>query len=60
MTKNIGKPIPGKPDAVKVARPVWKGGWGNTVWLCALPLPYWHCHILEHEDNSMMRPYVLV
>jgi spore coat protein A len=20
----------------------------------------WHCHILEHEDNSMMRPYVLV
>jgi len=31
------------------------------------PLPYdqirkfmWHCHILEHEDNSMMRPYVVV
>jgi len=20
----------------------------------------WHCHILEHEDNSMMRPYVVV
>jgi spore coat protein A len=20
----------------------------------------WHCHILEHEDNSMMRPYQLV
>ncbi len=19
----------------------------------------WHCHILEHEDNEMMRPYVL-
>jgi spore coat protein A len=17
----------------------------------------WHCHILEHEDNEMMRPY---
>jgi len=17
----------------------------------------WHCHILEHEDNKMMRPY---
>ena len=32
--------IPGEPDAVKVARPVRKGGWGNTVWLCALPLPY--------------------
>ncbi|GAB4099124.1 multicopper oxidase [Sinomonas halotolerans] len=22
--------------------------------------PYvWHCHILEHEDNDMMRPYVI-
>jgi spore coat protein A len=20
----------------------------------------WHCHILEHEDNEMMRPYNLV
>jgi spore coat protein A, manganese oxidase len=20
----------------------------------------WHCHILEHEDNSMMRPYAVV
>jgi spore coat protein A len=20
----------------------------------------WHCHILEHEDNDMMRPYVVV
>jgi len=20
----------------------------------------WHCHILEHEDNSMMRAYVVV
>jgi spore coat protein A, manganese oxidase len=20
----------------------------------------WHCHILEHEDNEMMRPYVIV
>jgi spore coat protein A len=19
----------------------------------------WHCHILEHEDNEMMRPYVI-
>ncbi|HEX4495201.1 MAG TPA: multicopper oxidase domain-containing protein, partial [Thermoanaerobaculia bacterium] len=23
--------------------------------------PYvWHCHILEHEDNDMMRPYTLL
>ena len=20
----------------------------------------WHCHILEHEDNQMMRPYIVV
>jgi bilirubin oxidase len=20
----------------------------------------WHCHILEHEDNGMMRPYLVV
>jgi hypothetical protein len=32
--------IPGEPGAVKVACPVRKGGWGNTVWLCALLLPY--------------------
>jgi spore coat protein A len=19
----------------------------------------WHCHMLEHEDNKMMRPYIL-
>ena len=41
MTADIcGKPIPGEPGAVKVAYPVRRGGWGNTVRLCALPLPY--------------------
>jgi spore coat protein A len=20
----------------------------------------WHCHILEHEDNEMMRPYEIL
>jgi spore coat protein A len=20
----------------------------------------WHCHLLEHEDNEMMRPYAIV
>jgi spore coat protein A len=20
----------------------------------------WHCHILEHEDNEMMRPFEIV
>ncbi len=24
------------------------------------PVPYvWHCHILDHEDNEMMRPYTV-
>jgi hypothetical protein len=35
-----GKSIPGEPGAVKVACPVRRGGWGNTVRLCVLPLPY--------------------
>jgi spore coat protein A len=20
----------------------------------------WHCHILEHEDNDMMRPFTVI
>jgi spore coat protein A len=20
----------------------------------------WHCHVLEHEDNEMMRPYEII
>ena len=20
----------------------------------------WHCHVLEHEDNEMMRPYNVI
>lgn len=26
----------------------------------AAPGYVWHCHILEHEDNEMMRPYQLI
>jgi len=25
----------------------------------AAPGYVWHCHLLEHEDNEMMRPYAL-
>jgi FtsP/CotA-like multicopper oxidase with cupredoxin domain len=47
----------------------WESGWKDTVTanpgeltritaLFDLPGLYvWHCHILEHEDNEMMRPY---
>ena len=57
-----GRPSP--PNA-------WETGWKDTV--IANPgevtriiahfdlagLYVWHCHILEHEDNEMMRPYVV-
>jgi spore coat protein A len=26
----------------------------------AAPGYLWHCHILDHEDNEMMRPYTPV
>lgn len=57
-----GKPL--KPNA-------WETGWKDTV--IASPgyitriiskfdlagLYVWHCHILEHEDNEMMRPFLV-
>jgi spore coat protein A, manganese oxidase len=50
---------------------IWETGWKDTV--IAYPgtvtriiahfdragLYVWHCHILEHEDNEMMRPYLV-
>jgi FtsP/CotA-like multicopper oxidase with cupredoxin domain len=50
----------------------WEAGWKDMV--VAYPgeitrltakfdvagLYVWHCHIVEHEDNEMMRPYVVV
>jgi bilirubin oxidase len=50
---------------------VWEGGFKDTV--IAYPeeitrvkahfdlpgLYVWHCHIVEHEDNEMMRPYFI-
>lgn len=56
----IGDPIP--PNA-------WETGWKDTVIanpgevtriIATFDLPglyVWHCHILEHEDNEMMRAY---
>jgi hypothetical protein len=44
MSLWVQKPIPGEPGAVKVARPVRRGEWGNTVRLCALLLPYSTAH----------------
>lgn len=50
----------------------WETGWKDTV--IAYPdeitrikarfdiagMYVWHCHILEHEDNEMMRPYIVL
>jgi len=51
---------------------LWETGWKDTV--VAYPgqvtrikarfdtagLYVWHCHIIDHEDNEMMRPYAVV
>jgi spore coat protein A len=59
----VGPPIPPEP---------WETGTKDTVIaypgqvtrvkaMFDLPGLYvWHCHIVEHEDNEMMRPYVVL
>ena len=57
----------------KVREPeAWENGWKDTV--IAYPgevtrikarfdvagIYVWHCHIIDHEDNEMMRPYAVV
>jgi FtsP/CotA-like multicopper oxidase with cupredoxin domain len=60
MTFTTGNPLP--PES-------WEMGWKDTVIaypgqvtriIAKFDLPglyVWHCHLLEHEDNEMMRPY---
>jgi len=65
-------PIPGVfPAPAPVPVQAWETGYKDTV--IAYPgeittirskfdvagLYVWHCHIVEHEDNEMMRPYVV-
>ncbi|MFZ2199049.1 MAG: multicopper oxidase domain-containing protein, partial [Thermodesulfovibrionales bacterium] len=64
--------IPGVvPAPVPVPQQPWETGFKDTV--IAYPgeittvralfdiggLYVWHCHIVEHEDNEMMRPYIV-
>jgi len=58
--KDVVKAFPGDPDngIGKITRIIQKFD------LPHVPIPphsalryVWHCHILEHEDNDMMRPY---
>ena len=64
--------IPGHPDCTiaNVVQP-WESGFKDTV--ISYPgeittirakfdiegLYVWHCHIVEHEDNEMMRPFIV-
>ena len=57
------------PGSAPLPPEPWENGWKDTV--IALPGQVtrvraqfttpgqfvWHCHIVEHEDNEMMRPY---
>jgi FtsP/CotA-like multicopper oxidase with cupredoxin domain len=63
--------IDGSPSVVGNAPQPWETGFKDT--FIAYPgeitrvkakfdiagLYVWHCHIVEHEDNEMMRPYVV-
>jgi FtsP/CotA-like multicopper oxidase with cupredoxin domain len=72
----LGRAVQGDPEAISVAGtndPLpWERGTKDTVIAypgeitrvkAHFPLPglfVWHCHILEHEDNEMMRPYCIL
>jgi len=60
----LGPPVPPDPN---------EAGWKDTVradsrMVTRIIVPFtgytgryvWHCHILEHEDNEMMRPYEVI
>jgi spore coat protein A, manganese oxidase len=70
----IGNPQPPAPEEVNAYKDVVKSLPGTvTKLIMKFDLPtgtpittgqrfhfVWHCHILEHEDNEMMRPYDVV
>jgi spore coat protein A len=57
------------PGSVPTAPEAWENGWKDTViaypgQVTRVKMQFttpgqfvWHCHIVEHEDNEMMRPY---
>jgi FtsP/CotA-like multicopper oxidase with cupredoxin domain len=64
---DVRRPI--ELDGVSIPPNPWEDGWKDTVTaypgqVTRLRLRFakpgqftWHCHIVEHEDNEMMRPY---
>jgi spore coat protein A len=70
LDAETGEPLqPVQPSGVVRAPEAWESGFKDTV--VAYPGEItrikakfdtpgqfvWHCHIVEHEDNEMMRPY---
>jgi spore coat protein A len=62
--KDVAKALPGDPDngVGLVTRIIQKFELPNGASAPPQGVPpyVWHCHILEHEDNDMMRPYNLL
>jgi spore coat protein A len=62
--KDVAKALPGDPDngVGVVTRIIQKFELPNGASAPPQGVPpyVWHCHILEHEDNDMMRPYNLL
>jgi spore coat protein A, manganese oxidase len=68
INREIFDPMAGTPGTV-IPPESWESGYKDTVTVypgqltrirARFDLPgqfVWHCHILEHEDNEMMRPY---
>ena len=58
-----------EPGSIPRPREAWETGWKDTVTaypgeVTRVRMKFetagqfvWHCHIVEHEDNEMMRPY---
>ncbi len=57
--KDTFKMFPGQVTRVIIRFARQDGGGGFGYDATAEPGYVWHCHILEHEDNEMMRPYML-
>ena len=59
MTEVAGRRPVGAVDAtwLRMDRPGNLMVIESVVWFDSEGQFVWHCHIVEHEDNEMMRPY---
>ncbi len=71
VNREIFDPMVGTPGTI-IPPETWESGYKDTVIVYPGQLTrvkakfnlaglyVWHCHILEHEDNEMMRPYEVI